>query len=99
MKKKNIIALTLLAGLCLPAMAQYEIVDSTAFKSQTVDVGANRTFTREQSSAAVSIITNKDVNHRGSSNIGNNIIGQGNGLVALQGAGLFNVALSVPLRM
>lgn len=92
MKKRNIIALTLLAGLCLPAMAQYEIVDSTAFKSQTVDVGANRTFTREQSSAAVSIITNKDVNHRGSSNIGNNIIGQGNGLVALQGAGLFNVA-------
>ena len=92
MKKRNIVVLTLLAGLSLPAMAQYEIIDSVDFKSQTVDVGANRTFTREQSSASVSVITNKDVNHRGASNIGNNIIGQGSGLVALQGAGLYNVA-------
>ena len=92
MKKRNIVVLTLLAGLSLPAMAQYEIIDSVDFKSQTVDVGANRTFTREQSSASVSVITNKDVNHRGASNIGNNLIGQGNGLVALQGAGLYNVA-------
>lgn len=86
MKKRNIVVLTLLAGISLPAMAQYEIIDSVDFKSQTVDVGANRTFTREQSSASVSVITNKDVNHRGASNIGNNLIGQGNGLVALQGA-------------
>ena len=92
MKKKNIFMLTLLAGTCLPAMAQYDIVDSVDYKSQTVDVGANRTFTREQSSASVSLITNKDVNHRGANNIGNNIIGQGNGLVALQGAGLYSVA-------
>lgn len=84
--------LTLLAGISLPAMAQYEIIDSVDFKSQTIDVGANRLFTREQSSAAVSVITNKDVNHRGANNIGNNIIGQGNGLVSLQGAGLYNVA-------
>lgn len=92
MKKRNIVVLTLLAGLSLPAMAQYEIIDSVDYKSQTVDVGANRTFTREQSSASVSVITNKDVNHRGANNIGNNLIGQGNGLVALQGAGLYNVA-------
>ena len=92
MKTRNILVLTLLVGISLPATAQYEIIDSVDFKSQTVDVGANRTFTREQSSAAVSIITNKDVNHRGANNIGNNIIGQGNGLVALQGAGLFSVA-------
>lgn len=84
--------LTLLAGISLPAVAQYEIIDSVDFKSQTIDVGANRTFTREQSTAAVSVITNKDVNHRGSNNIGNNILGQGNGLVALQGAGLYNAA-------
>jgi len=92
MNKKNIFMLSLLAGLCLPAMAQYEIIDSVDYKSQTVDVGANRTLTREQSTAAVSIITNKDVNRRGANNIGNNIIGQGNGLVSLQGAGLYNVA-------
>lgn len=84
--------LTLIAGTCLPAMAQYDIIDSVAYKAQEINVGANRTFSREQSSAAVSIITNNDVNHRGASNIGNNIIGQGNGLIALQGAGLYNVA-------
>lgn len=92
MKKRNIFMLSLLAGISLPAMAQYEIIDSVDYKSQTIDVGANRTFTREQSSASVSVITNKDVNHRGANNIGNNIIGQGNGLITLQGAGLYNVA-------
>lgn len=92
MKKRNIFMLTLLAGISLPAMAQNEIIDTVDFKSLTIDVGANRTFTREQSSASVSVITNKDVNHRGGNNIGNNIIGQGNGLVALQGAGLYSVA-------
>lgn len=92
MKHQNILMLAMLAGLSLPATAQYDIIDSVEFKAQTVDVGANRTFTREQSSASVSIITNKDVNRRGARNIGNNIIGQGNGLVALQGSGLYNVA-------
>lgn len=82
----------MLAGISLPAMAQYDIIDSVAYKDQTVDVGVNRTFTREQSSAAVSIISNKDVNHRGARNIGNSIIGQGNGLVSLQGGGLYTVA-------
>lgn len=92
MKHQNILMLTLLAGISLPAMAQHDIIDSVAFKSQTIDVGANRTFTREQSTASVSVIANKDVNRRGARNIGNNIIGQGNGLVALQGAGLYSAA-------
>lgn len=41
MKKKNIFALTLLAGICLPAVAQQ---DSTgiAFVDQTIDVGAQK---------------------------------------------------------
>lgn len=92
MKTKNILTMALLAGFGLPAMAQYDIVDSVAFKDQTVDVGANRTFTREQSTASVSVITNKDVNKRSGRNIGNSIIGKGNGLVSLQGAGLYNAA-------
>ena len=92
MKNKNIYMLSLLAGLSLPAMAQYDVIDSVAFKNQKVDVGANKTFSREQSTAAVSIITNKDVNRRGARNIGNNIIGQGNGLVALDGSGLYSAA-------
>ena len=90
MKTKNIYMLSLLAGMSLPAMAQQDIMDSVAYKDQTVDIGANRTFTREQSTSAVSVITNKDVNKRGARNIGNNILGQGSGLVGLDGAGLFN---------
>lgn len=82
--------LTLLAGVCLPAMAQSDIVDSVAYKDQTVDIGANRLFTREQSTASVGVITTKDVNKRGARNIGNNILGQGNGLVSLDGSGLYN---------
>ena len=82
--------LTLLAGATLPAMAQSDIMDSVSYKDQTIDIGADRLFSREQSTAAVSIITNKDINKRGARNIGNNIIGQGNGLVSLDGSGLYN---------
>ena len=92
MKTNYIITLALLAGISLPAMAQYDIIDSVAYKDQRVDVGATRTFSRENSAASVSVITNKDVNRRGARNIGNNLIGQGNGLVSLQGAGLYNAA-------
>ena len=91
MKTKNIFTLALLAGITLPAMAQSDIIDSVAYKQQKIDIGANKTFTREESTAAVNVITNKDVNKRGARNIGNNIIGQGaNGLVSLDGSGLYN---------
>lgn len=90
MKTKNIFMLTLLAGTTLPAVAQHDLIDSVAYKDQLVDIGANRLFTREQSTAAVSVITNKDVNKRGARNIGNNILGQGSGLVGLDGAGIYN---------
>lgn len=92
MNTKNILTLALAAGITLPAMAQYDIIDTLAMKDQRVDVGASRTFSREESAAAISVITAKDVNHRGGRNIGNNLIGQGSGLVSLQGAGLYNVA-------
>lgn len=50
--------LSLLAGLSVPAAAQQ---DSTgiAFVDQTIEVGANKNFSRETSTAAVSVITNK----------------------------------------
>ena len=90
MKTKNIYMLTLLAGITLPAMAQSDIADSVAYKDQTVDIGANRLFTREQSTASVSIVSNKDVNKRGARNIGNNILGLGSGLISLDGSGLYH---------
>lgn len=80
--------LSLLAGLSVPAAAQQ---DSTgiAFVDQTIEVGANKNFSRETSTAAVSVITNKNVNKRSAKNIGNSILGQGNGLISLQGGGTF----------
>jgi len=88
MKKRNIFLLSLLAGVSLPAAAQQ---DSTgiSFVDQVIEVGANKDFTRAQSTAAVSVITNRDVNKRSAKNIGNSILGQGNGLVSLQGTGTY----------
>ena len=88
MNKKNILMLTLLAGLSLPAAAQQ---DSTgiSFVDQVIEVGANKDFTRAQSTAAVSVITSRDVNKRSAKNVGNSILGQGNGLVSLQGNGTY----------
>lgn len=70
MKKRNIFVLSLLAGFSLSAAAQK---DSTgvAFADQLIEVGANKDFTRAQSTAAVSVITSRDVNKRSAKNIGN----------------------------
>jgi len=92
MKNKNIITLALFATAVLPAFAQTDLVDTVAVKDQHIDVGAHRTFSREENAAAVSVITTTDVNKRGGRNVGNSIIGQGNGLISLQGAGLYETA-------
>ena len=88
MKKGNIFVLTLLAGFCLPAAAQQ---DSTgiAFADQRIDVGSEKTLIREQSTASVSVITNDQVDKRSSKNIGNSILGRGNGLISLDGTGTY----------
>ena len=88
MKKKNIFVLSLLAGLCLPVAAQKDSTGIT-FADQMIEVGANKDFSRAQSTAAVSVISNRDVNKRSAKNIGNSILGQGNGLVSLQGSGTY----------
>lgn len=86
--KRNIFVLSLFAGFFMPVAAQQ---DSTGidFIDQVIEVGANKDFTRAQSTAAVSVITNRDVNKRSAKNIGNSILGQGNGLVSLQGSGTY----------
>lgn len=94
MKKRNIFVLTLLAGITLPAAAQ---TDSTAltgndFIDQVIEVGASKNFTRAQSTASVSVITNETVDKRSAKNIGNSILGQGNGLISLDGAGIYYAA-------
>jgi TonB-linked SusC/RagA family outer membrane protein len=89
MNKNKILVLALLASLGLPASAQK---DTVAFKDQLIDVGADVNFSREQSTAAVSVITNKTTDKRSAKNIGNSIIGQGLGLVSLQNSGNYAAA-------
>lgn len=59
------------------------------FVGQPVDVGAEVVLTREESTAAVSVITERDTDRRSAKNIGNSIIGQGNGLISLLGSGSY----------
>ena len=89
MNRKHIIALTLLAGLSLPIAAQTDSIQTDAFLGQTIDVGADKVLTLEESTAAVSVITNRDTDRRSAKNIGNSILGQGLGLISLQGSGRY----------
>lgn len=90
MNKKYIIVLSLFAGLCLPATAQEsneEQIDK--FVGQTIDVGAERLLTREEATGSVSVISSETTDRRSAKNIGNSIIGQGNGLISLQSGGRY----------
>ena len=91
MKKRNIFVLSLLAGSVLPAAAQQDsaTLKGNAFVEQTIDVGAQKVFTRELSTASASVITNENVDKRSAKNIGNSILGQGNGLISLEGTGSY----------
>ena len=66
------------------------LVKGSSFINQVIEIGANKDFDRSQSTAAVTVIQNRDVNKRSSKNIGHSILGQGgNGLVSLDGAGTY----------
>ena len=56
------------------------------YAAQTIDVGANRTFSRHESTAAVSTTYNEEFNKRSSRNISNSLYGYGLGLTTLQNA-------------
>ncbi|UKK51482.1 SusC/RagA family TonB-linked outer membrane protein [Prevotella sp. E13-17] len=91
MNRKNIFVLSLLAGLSLPAAAQKDSIaqKGNTFVQQSIDVGAEKTFSREQSTSSASVITRDNVDKRSAKNIGNSILGQGNGLVSLDGTGSY----------
>lgn len=93
MKKNKILVLVFLACFNMPGFAQGtddDIVDEggkPVYAAQTIDVGANKTVSRKESTASVSTVYNEEFNKRGSKNIGNSLFGQGLGLTALQNAG------------
>lgn len=93
MKYKNIIAFQLLALLTMPIEAQKnnntDVKDEDDFTRQTIDVGTNKTFVLSESTASVSVIQNKDFNHRSAKNIGWDIIGQGLGMFSKEGQGVY----------
>lgn len=62
------------------------------YAGQTIDVGANRSFTRLESTASVSTIYNEEFDKRAAKNISNSIIGHGLGLVSLQNSGNYAAA-------
>ena len=81
MKRNHIFALLLMASM--PVMAQ---------QKDSVDIGANRVFSMEETTAAISVIKNNDLNKRTAKNIGNAILGQGLGLISKQGSGNYDEA-------
>ena len=90
MKKKNILVFGLMVGTTLPLSAQTDSIKQ--YKDQMIDIGADVSFAREQSTAAVSVITNATTDKRSARNIGNSIIGQGLGLESMQNAGNYAAA-------
>lgn len=84
MKRNHILVAMALASCYLPAMAQNDTEASKAghIEDQTIDVGANKSFSLSESTASVSVIENKDVDKRSAKNIRNSIIGQGLGLIS-----------------
>lgn len=93
-RKLNIWVSSMLLAFSLPSSAQTDSTQLTgnAFVDQKIELGANKDFTRAQSTASVSVIGNETVDRRSSKNVGNSIIGQGNGLISLDGAGVYYAA-------
>ena len=76
MNKKYIYMLALLSGATMMVNAQQDSAAQDAFLSQTIDVGADKILTLEESTAAVSVITSEDTDRRSAKNIGNSILGK-----------------------
>ena len=89
MNHKYLFILTLLVVMVKPMAAQTDTIQTDAFIGQTIDIGADQILTIEESTAAVSVITGRDTDRRSAKNIGNSILGQGNGLISLQGSGRY----------
>lgn len=84
MKYAFVLALTFGFGLAVAAQ-------DDKFEKQKVETGLPGVeLTQEESTAAISVITAEQFGHRKSKNIGNSILGQGLGLISLQGAGNFS---------
>ncbi len=90
MKRHKILIMAFLVCSGISAGAQETKQDTTVvegFASQSIDVGANRTFTRSESTASVSTVYNDEFDKRAAKNISHSLYGHGLGLVTLQNGG------------
>ena len=90
MYKKHITMLSILAAFSMSAAAQTDSIQSSLSSSQPADIGGDKVFTLGETTGAVSVIGSDKINRRTARNIGNDILGQGNGLQSLQGAGIYS---------
>ncbi|MCM1449062.1 MAG: SusC/RagA family TonB-linked outer membrane protein [Clostridiales bacterium] len=92
MKSRYIFLMTLAAGLSLPVNGQEKMDSVTdAWLNQHYSLGASLDVTRENSTASVSVIKNDAFSKRSGKNVGNSLIGQGKGLIAIPGGGSYYV--------
>lgn len=89
MYKKYISVLALTAGIAFSTAAQTDTIQSNLAPSQPADIGGDKVFTLGETTGAVSVISNKQINRRSAKNIGNDILGQGSGMQSLENAGLY----------
>lgn len=88
MKKNIILTSAMLAMASVAAVAQ-DGKDDDSGKKQTLMIGIDREMTAEETTAAVSVISSSETDRRSAKNIGNSIIGQGQGIISLQNGGSY----------
>ena len=89
MYKKYISVLASMALVSAGAMAQNDSIKSSLSPSQPADIGSDKVFSLGETTGAVSVITGNQLNRRNAKDIGNDILGQGSGLISLQEAGRY----------
>ncbi len=91
MYKRYISVLTVIAAMSVGATAQTDSIQSSLSPNQVVSYGGDMDITLGESTGAVSVIGNSQINRRSAKNISNDILGQGNGMQSLQNAGRYAV--------
>lgn len=88
--KRHVIVLSfIICHLSFCVAQTKDSIQTDPFLTQAIDIGADKVLTLKESTAAVSVITTRDTDRRSAKNIGNSILGQGLGLISLQGSGRY----------
>ena len=78
-----------MAAMSVSATAQTDPIQSSLSPDQVVSYGGDMDITLGESTGAVSVIGNSQINRRSAKNISNDILGQGSGMQSLQNAGRY----------